>query len=72
MAHFDVYSWGFIYASVCTDLSDQEATEQINLENPTGIPSRWQISDDKTFADGQPHPNPCKRDPSRRHVLFNC
>jgi hypothetical protein len=59
------------YASVCTSLSDDDATDELNLAWPTGIESRWTIADE-AFADGTPNPAPCADAPTHRHLLFSC
>lgn len=69
---FISYAHGLVYASVCTSLTDDEATTRLNFERPTGVDSPWRISDDPTFADGTPHPAPCPSSPEHRHVLFTC
>ncbi len=70
--HFQIIKVGIVAASVCTDLSDEKATARLNAEHPTGIRSRWAISDAPTFATGQSNPCPCEHDSSRRHILFSC
>jgi hypothetical protein len=68
-----VYGIGLMCASVCTTLSDDEATEQLNLMEPTGIKAGWVISEDKNFRTGEANPCPCELHPeTRRHILFNC
>lgn len=69
--HFAVMATGLVYTSVCTTLSDEKATNRLNLEIPTGV-GRWAISDDPTFADGTPNPSPCATVEGARHILFNC
>lgn len=72
---FQAYKVGLVSASICTNLSIEEATDRLNVEHPTGIASRWVWnSEAKTFAGGEPHPTPCERDPEsgRRHLLFHC
>lgn len=69
---FEAYSVGLVCVSVCSDLPIEEVTERLNLEHPTGIDSRWALSEDKTFSGGEPMPCPCNEDPSRTHYLFNC
>lgn len=69
---FHAYSVGIVCASVCTTLSVDEATEQLNREHPTGLDHGWQVSDDPTFASGQPNPTPCERGGEAMHYLFNC
>lgn len=72
MDEFTVYDVGLCYASVCTRLDDDAATERLNSEHPTGF-TPWQVSTDATFADGSsPNPCPCPDDVRNRHVLFNC
>jgi hypothetical protein len=68
---FLVYSVGLAYASVCTSLSDEEATAALNREYPTGI-GPWSVSEDETFASGEPNSHPCPVTPGHRHILFNC
>ena len=70
---FQVYSLGIVAASVCTDLPVAEATELLNKEHPTGIDSKWSLSEDKTFRDGvTPNGGQCDVFDHRRHYLFNC
>lgn len=69
---FEAYAVGLIYASACTNLTNEEATVRLNHEHPTGIASGWAVSDDAAFASGQPNPCPCEQSPGRRHVLFSC
>ena len=68
--YFVAYSVGICYASVCTDLSDEKATERLNTEHPTGV-GPWMVSEDKTFRGGEPNPCPCPDGQGRRHILFN-
>lgn len=73
MSDFTAYAVGLCSASVCTSLPDEAATARLNGEHPTGIASCWQIADEKTFADGSPHPQPCHDNPgTHRHLLFHC
>ena len=69
---FEVYGIGPCYASVCTDLSDAEATDRLNGKHPTLISSKWAISTDETFKGGEPNPCPCEKGNGRRHILFTC
>lgn len=70
---FDVLAVGIVAASVCTSLSDEEATARLNETEPTRISSGWALSEDPTFADGSPNPQPCSLKPeTHRHLLFNC
>jgi hypothetical protein len=70
---FRAYAVGLCSASVCTSLSNEDATARLNGQEPTGIDSQWQISSDPTFASGQTNPRPCDDWPdTHRHILFNC
>jgi hypothetical protein len=70
---FEAYAMGLCTASVCTCLSDEDATGWLNELYPTGITSPWAIAEDATFRTGQPNPCPCERSPdTHRHVLFHC
>lgn len=70
---FRAYAVGIANASVCTSLTDEQATARLNTEHPTGIDSPWSISPDDTFASGQPNPRPCDDLPAtHRHILFSC
>lgn len=72
LKEFQVYSVGFVNASVCTSLSVAEATKRLNLEHPSGCRSKWKKS--KTgFCDGHTNPCPCNLSPdTHRHILFTC
>jgi hypothetical protein len=50
----------------------EEVVNAINLQNPTGISSKWQISENEKFRSGEPNPCVCERDPDRRHYLMVC
>lgn len=71
---FDAYSVGLCYVSVCTSLTDEEATDRLNHEHPTGINSSWFVSTEPHFHEGYAsNPCPCPSSPStNRHVLFQC
>lgn len=65
---------GICMWSVCAlnSLDVDEVMRQANMMSPTGISSRWQLSDDQ-FADGHPNPSPCDQLPeSRTHYLLEC
>jgi hypothetical protein len=70
--YFFMYRYGLSHCSVCTTLSDEDATDRLNTDNSTGISSPWAISEDKTFSGGEPHPCPCPDVKGARHVLFVC
>jgi hypothetical protein len=69
--YFKVLSVGLCFATVCTDLPDGEAGDRLNASHPTGISSRWEVSEED-FKDGTPNGVCCEKDPTRRHVLFVC
>lgn len=73
MNDFTPYAMGLAYASVCTSLTDAEATQRLNAQHPTGV-GPWQVSAKGHFADGvSPNPCPCDRHPdTHRHILFEC
>lgn len=69
---FAAYSVGLVYASICTSLTDEQATARLNEQHPTGITSRWTVADEP-FANGDPNPRPCNSHPdTHRHLLFTC
>ncbi len=71
-SEFDAYAAGICYASVCTSLSDEEATRRLNRQFPTGV-SPWAVSENPTFNDGfRPNPSPCPDAETHRHILFSC
>lgn len=69
---FTIYAHGLVSASVCTNLPLNEATERLNRELPTGIPSGWKASPEPTFASGDPQPGPCELSDGSTHYLFHC
>jgi hypothetical protein len=69
---FEAYSVGLVCASVCTNMTVEEATAELNRQHPTGIATRWSLSTDKAFRGGEPNPCPCNRHEGRLHYLFNC
>lgn len=69
---FTVTAMGLVFATACTTLSNDEATNRLNLRHrPTSVGGAWEISP-TTFDDGKSNPHPCDRwpDPERRHILF--
>ena len=66
---FTAYSMGLHFASACTSLDDDAATEAMNSE-PGGLGTTWRIASDKTFRTGEPNGCPCPDAPGRRHLLF--
>ena len=70
-----IMAWGLCEISVCAanDATKEEIERHANRENPTGISSRWEISDDETFSGGEPNPCPCQDHPEeRKHWLLDC
>lgn len=68
---FDAFAMGLCYVSVCTTLTDVEATARLNDEYPMESP--WRLSPDPTFKAGGRNPGPCDESPaSHRHLLFEC
>ncbi len=70
----EVYAVGICAASACAekDTPREEIERVVNNFAPTGIESRWAISEDGHFANGEPMPAPCNNDPERQHWLLNC
>lgn len=69
-----VGGWGLVTMSACVpkDMSRETIEKEVNLENPTGISSQWAITEDD-FADGNPNPCPCDREPEDRlYYLLHC
>lgn len=64
---------GLVSCSVCVPAGmDREIVERrVNIADPTGIPSRWRISDE-SFKSGESNPTPCNQDSTRLHYLLNC
>ena len=69
-----VYSWGLVSLSACAPkgLPVEEVTRAVNTSHPTGIESKWEISDEKEFSGGQPLPCQCEADADKVHYLFHC
>lgn len=69
----DLYSVGFVCASVCTSLEPDEMLKRVNAENPSGTSHGWVVSADKTFRQGKPNPCPCEDHPdTHKHYLLAC
>lgn len=68
------YATGAVSMSVCVkaEATRDEVEEAANRASPTGIDSRWHISEDATFRTGEPNPCPCQDEPGRFHYLLNC
>lgn len=65
---------GIVCLSVCVpkDTPREDIEAIANAAHPTGISSRWSISEDTEFAPGQPMPCPCEQEEGRLHWLLNC
>ena len=74
MSDIEIYARGLVCCSVCApaDMPKDEIKAQVNKENPTGIESQWDFSEDPTFKGGEPNPAPCNRGLGRLHYLMNC
>lgn len=69
---FTVYAEGLCYASVCTSLADEAATQRMNTLHHSGTSRGWQIADEP-FRNGDPNGRPCEQRPdTHRHLLFDC
>lgn len=69
-----VYRNGIVHCSVCTNFKQRKRiTDAVNAQNPTGIGSKWVISNNKTFSSGELNPCPCDQHPeTHRHYLMEC
>ena len=73
--HFEAYSVGICCMSICTNLPPEEAVAKANAEYPTGIQTRWEVSEDEFFSDGKTRNGAlCEsaHAPEARHYLLNC
>ena len=71
---FEIYAYGPVHMSVCVakTMSREDIELRANLESPTGISSRWEVSEDAAFRGGEPNPCQCEDDPDRLHYLMVC
>lgn len=69
-----IYAYGMCYLSACAPAGMTRAVveHRANIQNPTGIRSRWKISKDATFKTGEPNPTSCEDEPGRVHYLLDC
>lgn len=69
-----VYAAGIITCSVCAPGGmDRDVIErQVNHKVPTGIPSKWRITDETHFRTGETMPGDCPDAPGRKHWLLHC
>jgi len=61
---------GLVTWAICTNMTQEEAITHANRENPTGISSRWQLSE--KFPDGKSNPHDCPDKPGNKHYILNC
>jgi hypothetical protein len=68
-----IYAKGLVHCSVCCpkELTREEIEAHVNMENPTGIDSKWKISDE-AFASGEANPSVCEKNANRLHYLLVC
>lgn len=72
--YIQVYSQGTCCMSICAPKGATIKDIEIfaNQYSPTGIASKWKISEDKTFARGEPMPCVCSYNENKMHYLLNC
>jgi len=69
---FEAYSVGLCAASICTSLPIEEAVATMNAKYPTGISSKWKLSDSPTFKTGEENGCQCPDHTENKHYLLNC
>ncbi|GAI76435.1 unnamed protein product [marine sediment metagenome] len=62
---------GLVAWAICTSLPLDEAIAHANSIGPTGISSKWALSEDK-FPDGKDNPHNCPDIPGHKHYLLEC
>lgn len=71
----EVYLYlGIVHCSICCpeDMPIKEVERIVNLLNPTGISSDWEVSQETHFATGHRNPCPCEHDSNKVHRLMVC
>lgn len=73
MEEIIIYARGLVCCSVCCplELSKEEIEKYVNSQNPTGIESKWTISQND-FIDGSKNPHQCETTSKKLHYLLNC
>ena len=68
-----VYTSGLVNCCACApaDMPAEDVEAAVNRQNPTGISSRWSVSDEP-FSGGEPNPSPCSDGPLKKHWLLSC
>lgn len=69
-----IYSAGIVSCSVCAPggMERDVVARQVNTQLPTGIKSKWKVSDDTHFKAGEPMPCDCPDMNGRKHWLLVC
>lgn len=62
---------GLVAWAICTNLPQDEALAHANSIGPTGISSKWALSEDK-FPGGEANPHNCPEKPEYKHYLLEC
>lgn len=65
----NIYAMGPLSMSVCSLLGPDETLQRVNhlMEGVT----TWHLSEDETFATGEPQPGPCELHAGRTHYLLS-
>ena len=71
VSFFTLGSQGLVSWAICTNLPEEEAVAHANRSSPTGISSRWMLSEED-FPDGLANPHDCPDKPGNKHYLLNC
>jgi len=71
VSFFTLGSQGLVFWAICTNLPMEEAVAHANRMSPTGISSKWQLSEDN-FPDGKENPHDCPDEPGNKDYLLNC
>lgn len=71
VSFFTLGHQSLVFWAICTNLPQEEAIAYANRQGPTGISSRWALSEDK-FPDDKDNPHDCPDNPSNKHYLLNC
>ena len=65
--------FSLLFATCCTSLSIEEATERMNNTSPTGIKSCWALASKSELPEGlDSNPWPCNDNPEWQHMYFIC
>jgi hypothetical protein len=69
-----LYRVGPCHASICApaESTPEQIAGAADVQHPTGLSHGWSLSDDVTFATGEPNPCVCEIDTGRRHYLLVC